>query len=242
MVVSLACMRGGRLGLGHLDLEGVLAHRLAVHLQPVADGQAAAFRAQVGLGPVGVHPQHQAAIGGLVDRQVLLSLLKDHLRVEDPLPPEGDPVVGHPEGGQGALQARQLALGILQGDLPLLLAQDPLGHQLHHVFLSGLDGLHAPDGNDHWLFHAFLLPMFLLSSQMYCIIAYSTQNVKSPPGPSAGSGGQAMVSAARLSGPAHQEIFIRENRIRRVFPPSSFDNLSGAHYNRGRMGGFPLLV
>ena len=77
---------------------------------------------------------------------MLLPLLKDHLRVECALPPEGDPVRRDAEGGGGALQAGELTFQIAQGEtLSLLLPEDALGDQLHHVFLPGLQALYPSD-------------------------------------------------------------------------------------------------
>ena len=96
----------------------------------------------VGLGPVGVHPQHQAAVGGFIQGEVLLPLLKNHLGVEGALPLEDNFVRAYVEGGQGSLQAGELTFLIAQGvALPFLLAKDALGDQLHHVLVSGLQAL-----------------------------------------------------------------------------------------------------
>ena len=92
-------------GFSYLDLKGVFPDELAVRLQGVADREAAAALPDAGLGPVGVHAQHEAAEGRLIEGEMLLPFLEDHLGVDGPLPQEGDPVGGDAKGGEGPLQS-----------------------------------------------------------------------------------------------------------------------------------------
>src|SRR5699024_5546626 len=44
--------------------------------------------------------------------------------------------------------------------LPILLTQDPLGHQFHHVFLPLFQGLDPTDGYNHRFFHGYTARSF----------------------------------------------------------------------------------
>ena len=103
---------------------------------------------------------------------MLLPLLEDHLGVDGPLPQEGDPVGGDAKGGEGPLQAGQLAFGIDQGKALLLaVPEDPLGHQLDSIFLP-IHILGRFDGDNDWLFHAFDSPLVLFTKykRLYLIL------------------------------------------------------------------------
>ena len=138
----------------------------------------------VQLGPhlTGVDAYGQGAVGSIVHGQVPPPLLKDHLGVDLPHPQERDPVPLDLEGGQGTLQAGELALLIAQGVavVPVGL-QAALRDQLDGVIVLCLKGLLSLDGNNHVVLHgcSFLVPRS--NCKLHIIIPNGASDVKGFP-------------------------------------------------------------
>ena len=101
----------------------------------------------------GIHAHRHRAIRCIVHRQVAASLLEHQLGVELPHPHQGYLLPVHLDGGQGAVQAGELALLVGQGVARPVPGQPAGGDQLHRVGQSALILLHLLDGDDHFLFH-----------------------------------------------------------------------------------------